>query len=277
MTLAQGPRLVITADDFGMAEPVNEAVEIAASQGVLTAASLMVGATASADAVRRARRLPHLHVGLHLVLTDGRPVLAPERIPHLVGEDGRFHDNMVLAGAAMFLHPAARTELAIEITAQFEAFAATGLTLDHVNAHKHFHLHPTIGALALAIGRRFGARAMRAPCDPHRRMSLSEPFARLLRTRAARAGVLTPNRVFGLAWSGAMSTERLEKLIRALPSGLSEIYLHPATTADFAGAAAGYRYGDELTALTSPSVAAAVRARGIELGGFGDFAAMASA
>jgi hopanoid biosynthesis associated protein HpnK len=269
-------RLVITADDFGMADPVNEAIEIAASQGVLTAASLMVGAPAAADAVRRAGRLPYLHVGLHLVLTDGRPVLAPERIPHLVGEDGRFHDNMALAGVAMFLHPAARAELAAEITAQFQAFAATGLTLDHVNAHKHFHLHPTICGLALAIGRRFGARAMRAPCDPDRRVSLSEPFARLVKMRAARAGLLTPDRVFGLAWSGAMSTERLENLIRTLPSGLSEIYLHPATTGDFAGAAAGYRYGDELTALTSPSVAAAVGARGVELGGFGDFAAMGS-
>jgi predicted glycoside hydrolase/deacetylase ChbG (UPF0249 family) len=66
--------LIVTADDFGLHESVNEAVEQASQAGVLTAASLMVGAPAAADAVRRARKLPHLRVGLHLVLADGRAI-----------------------------------------------------------------------------------------------------------------------------------------------------------------------------------------------------------
>lgn len=268
--------LIITADDFGLALEVNEAVEIASTRGVLSAASLMVGAPAAADAVRRAQTLPSLRVGLHLVLTDGRPVLPPEQVPHLVGSDGAFPEDMARAGATLFLHPAARRELAAEIAAQFEAFAATGLPLDHVNAHKHFHLHPTIFGLTLAIGRRFGMRAVRAPCEPGGRMSLTSIFARLVKVRAARAGVLTSDRVFGLAWSGAMSSERLEKLISTLPSGLSEIYLHPATGGEFPGAAAGYRYEDELAALTSPAVASGLREAGLRLGGFSDFASPGS-
>jgi predicted glycoside hydrolase/deacetylase ChbG (UPF0249 family) len=59
-----------------------------------------------------------------------------------------------------------RRQLAAEIRAQFEAFAATGLRLDHVNAHKHFHLHPTILSLMLSIGREFGLRAVRLPAEP---------------------------------------------------------------------------------------------------------------
>ena len=66
--------LIVTADDFGAALAVNEAVEIAHTQGILTAASLMVGGEAADDAVERARRLPGLGVGLHVVLADGRPV-----------------------------------------------------------------------------------------------------------------------------------------------------------------------------------------------------------
>lgn len=64
--------LIITADDFGLHGGVNEAVELAHRDGVLNAASLMVGASAAADAVARARRLPRLRVGLHVVLADGQ-------------------------------------------------------------------------------------------------------------------------------------------------------------------------------------------------------------
>ncbi|HKG00213.1 MAG TPA: ChbG/HpnK family deacetylase, partial [Xanthobacteraceae bacterium] len=49
-------QVVITADDFGLAPEVNEAVEIACHDGILTAASLMVSGPAAADAVARAQR-----------------------------------------------------------------------------------------------------------------------------------------------------------------------------------------------------------------------------
>jgi hypothetical protein len=76
--------------------------------------------------------------------------------------------------------------------------------------------------------------------------------------------------VFGLAWSGAMTTPRLEGLIRHLPEGFSEIYLHPASTDAFPGHAPGYRYQDELAALTAPSVIAAAQRPDMTRGGYAD-------
>lgn len=281
---ATRPRgLIITADDFGMALSVNEAVESAFRDGVLSAASLMVCAPANADAVKRAKGLADLRVGLHLVLADGVPMLPASEVPHLVDRNGRFRPDMVRAGATMFFHPAARRELAAEIEAQFKAFEATGLRLDHVNAHKHFHLHPTIAGLTLKLGARHGARAMRVPIEPvatlkavetdaaHRPDRALEAWARLARTRVRRAGMLAPDQVFGLRWSGHLHAERLEGLIRALPPGLSEIYLHPAIDGDFEGAAAGYAYEAELAGLLSPGVARAVLDSGARRGGFADF------
>src|ERR1700728_4968394 len=81
-------RLIITADDFGLSEPVNAAIEEAHRRGILTATSLMVGAAAVADAVARARRLPNLRVGLHVVLTDGRPVSPRADVPGLLDDKG---------------------------------------------------------------------------------------------------------------------------------------------------------------------------------------------
>ncbi|CAK0746810.1 chitin disaccharide deacetylase [Azospirillaceae bacterium] len=159
-------RLIITADDFGLSESINEGVEIAFRRGILTTASLMVAAPAAAAAIARARRLPGLKVGLHLVLVEGRPASSSDQVSALLKVDGAFLDNLFVAGLRFFFHPQARRQLAVEIEAQFRAFAATGLELDHVNAHNHMHLHPTVLDLILKIGPQFGMRAMRVPQEP---------------------------------------------------------------------------------------------------------------
>src|SRR5262249_9074297 len=130
-------RVVVTADDFGLAREVNEAVEAAHAGGILTAASLMVAASAAADAVARGRRLPWLRVGLHLVLVEGRPVLPPAQVPDLVDASGHFRTDLARLGCDIFLRPSVRRQLAAEIEAQFAAYRATGLALDHADAHQH--------------------------------------------------------------------------------------------------------------------------------------------
>jgi len=281
--------LIVTADDFGAALEINEAVEIGHRTGVLTATSLMVTGPAAADAVERARRTQSLRVGLHLVLVDGRPASPPSAIPDLVGPDGQFRNDMAKVGAEIFLRPKVRRQLALEIAAQFEAFLATGLPLDHVNAHKHFHLHPTISGIIIEIGRRFGMRAARVPAEPRGVLALVEPgmnaqadyfllpWLAILRSRFGRAGLLVPQNVFGLAWSGAMTAARLAALLRCLPQGLNEVYLHPATSDRFDGAVSGYRHAEEFAALTAPDVIAAARGTRARLGGYSDFDAARAA
>ncbi len=276
------PRLVVTADDFGAAVAVNDAVEQAHRAGILTAASLMVAGAAAADAVARARRLPGLGVGLHVVLVEGRPVLPAGEVPDLVDGAGCFRADMARAGIDIFFRPAARRQVAREIAAQFAAFAATGLPLDHVNAHRHFHLHPTIAGLILRIGRRHGMRSVRAPIEPRGvlaaiepatpRAGIERPWALLARRRLRAAGMIVPDSVFGLAWSGAMTEARIAAILARLPPGLSEIYCHPARDGGWPGAAPGYLYADELAGLIGRSARDALAARGAVAGRFADFA-----
>src|SRR5262245_9603447 len=274
-------QLVVTADDFGLAPEVNDAVVIAHQRGILTAASLMVAGPAAQDAVARAEKLPRLRVGLHVVLVEGRPTLPPERVPGLVDAKGVFRTDMARLGIDIALRSDVRRQLRAEIEAQFVAFRSSGLRLDRVNAHKHFHLHPMIAAEIMAVGARHGMRGLRVPREPasvltsvepqapHAPAWVTAPWAALLERRARRAGLQTPDAVFGLAWSGAMTTSRLLGLLQHLPGGRSEIYLHPATSDDFAGHAPGYRYAEELAALTAADVIAA--ARDLRLGGYADF------
>jgi len=273
-------RAVLTADDFGLSVSVNEGIERAHRDGVLTSASLMVAGEAVEDAVARARRLPGLRVGLHLVVIEGPSLL---RLPALTDAAGWFPSDQLRLGLRYFFLPWVRRALAAEIQTQFAAFAATGLPLDHADAHKHMHLHPIVGGLMLDIGAEFGLRAIRVPFEPPPVMArcgvTATPGARamagwtnLLRTQAFRAGVAVNDAVFGLAWSGAMTEDHLLRLIPQLPDGLNEIYFHPAAARDalLDRLMPTYQHEAELAALCSPAVRSALAAAGVAIGGFSD-------
>jgi hopanoid biosynthesis associated protein HpnK len=246
----------------------------------------MVGGNAAADAVTRARRLPELRVGLHLVLVDGRPILPDVEVPGLVRGDATFDRNMARAGIRFFLLPRVRRQLEAEIRAQFAAFCATGLPLDHVNAHKHMHLHPTVARLIIEIGREFGLKAVRVPYEPvpvlrrafpgeHYPTPLYGFWIKALRRRLQRAGLRTNDHVFGLAWSGGMVEDRILRLIACLPEGVSEIYFHPAieSSPPLVAAMPGYRHVEEFATLISPMVRRAIAEHGIGLVSYSNLAA----
>jgi chitin disaccharide deacetylase len=256
-----------SADDFGLSEAVNDGVERAHREGLLTAASLMVAGAAADDAVRRARKMPGLRLGLHLVVIEGPAVLPPAEIPDLVGADGRFPSHQLRLGLNSYFRPRVRRQLAAEIRAQFAAFAATGLPLGHADAHKHMHLHPVVGRLLIETGQEFGLRRVRVPAEPPAVMAaLGVPqglgdralhaWTRVLRWQLARAGMDCDDHVFGLAWSGGMTEDRLLRLASRLPAGSSEIYFHPAARRDpvLDALMPEYEHEAELAALCSPSV-----------------------
>lgn len=263
-------KVIFTADDFGLCAEVNEAVERAHASGVLSAASLMISAPATEDAVARARRMPGLRVGLHLTLVDGRPLLPPSRIPALVDGDGLFSRNLAAAGVHWFFSRAARRDLALEIRAQFEAFRATGLTLDHVNAHNHMHLHPTVLSIILGLAREFAVPGVRLPREP------PQPglavWLWLMRARLRRAGLRHNDAVVGLRDTGRLTEARVLRALDRLGEGITEFYFHPATqtTSALEAAAPGYDRVGELRALTSRPVAARLAALDLKPLGFRD-------
>jgi hopanoid biosynthesis associated protein HpnK len=273
-------RLIITADDFGAAVPINEAVEEAHRRGILSAASLMVGAPAMTDAVERARRLPSLGVGLHLTLVDGWPVLVPRQIPDLVGPDGRFSNDPVCFGIALYFSARMRRQTEAEIEAQFDRFRTTGLPLDHVNGHQHFHMHPVVARAIARIAPDHGSPAVRVPLEPFRhswRATAERPLQRLatwlfytaqtlgMRRLLSAAGLPLNDYVFGVNDSGAMVERRLLQFLERLPDGVTELYCHPATRRwqGLDNLPMHYRPEDEFAALVSPVVRAKLQAAGI--------------
>ena len=281
-------RLIVTADDFGMSLEVNEAVEEAHRNGILTCASLVVAGDAAEDAVARARRMPGLGVGLHLAIFGAR---ASAGEPSVLAADGaNLDERPVRTGSAIMLLPSGRKAARREIAAQFEAYRKTGLELGHLDGHWHCHQHPIVLAQALEIGVPLGLKALRIPYEPlgfSRRVAgkrkggarlghaiMGMPLMLTMRLAAKAAGVAANDRFFGKTDDGFIGEQLLLSLLDNLPPGVTELGLHPATET-WRGAhcpPAHWRQADELAALTSPRVRAAVEQRGIVLQRWADLA-----
>jgi len=263
-------RLVVTADDFGLSGGVNEAVRRAHRDGILTCASLMMGAPAAGDAVAIAKG-DGLPVGLHLTLVDGRPILPPERVPDLVDTQGAFRPGLGRPAVRLAISPRARRQARAECEAQMEAFLSTGLPLDHVNAHHHFHLHPMVLSIVVDLARRCRPTAVRVPLEPvmppfrHALLAATmTPWSLRARHRLRRAGVVTNDALFGLYDTGAMTEAAWLRIVPRIGPGLTEIYCHPTVrTTPSPREAPATSSADELAVLLSPVVRAALDQAGI--------------
>ena len=263
-------RLIVNADDFGQSHSINEAVIRAHREGILTSASLMVNEDGFEEAIVLARENPRLGVGLHLTLVLGHSTLAPEKIPGLVDSRRQFRDQPVRAGVRYFSQRNLREQLRAEIEAQFEKFRSTGLRLDHLNGHLHFHLHPTIFKILMERTGALKITHLRWTRDPfwlNARLARGNWRYRIVHTLVYRflSGRTRPvlqqrkightDFVFGLLQHARVDEAFVSRLLPALPVGDSELYSHPSLD----------QFRHELDALVSPRIRALVENSGIRL------------
>ena len=263
-------RLIVNADDFGRSASINSAVVRAHREGMLTTASLMVNEPDCAEAVALARENPTLGVGLHLALVCGRSALPPSKVPGLVNLDSEFSSNPVAVGMKYYFSRNLRAQLRAEIHEQFARFRDTGLPLDHVNGHLHFHLHPVVFKILMEDAKALGIRHLRLTRDElwmNLRLARGRIFYRA--SHALMFGILSAvsrrrlddqhirhtNHVFGLLQDSHVHEDFILKLLPLLPLGDSELYSHPSLD----------KFKHEFDALVSPRVKALVEKLGIQL------------
>jgi len=256
-------------------------------KGILTSTSLMVSAPAAAEAIALAKNLPDLNVGLHLVLSNGKATLPASDIPALVNNDGEFSTCQVSSGIKIFFCSKTKVQLEKEIRAQFEAFKTTGLTLDHVNAHKHMHLHPTVFDLIIKVGKDYGLTAIRIPNEPplksiienkkekclrYLRWIFFKPFVSRMKKLCEINNIKFNDTIYGIHDSGHMNIDKLIRIIPHISDGVTEIYCHPATEKwdDIDPAAKDYEFEAEYKALIHARTKRAIEKFDIQLSGFNE-------
>jgi chitin disaccharide deacetylase len=230
-------RLVIVADDFGRRRSINRAISEAYDAGTITSASLMAGGEAFQEAVRISRSRPGLSLGLHVTLCDGNPTLPPDRIPDLVGTEGRFRKHLVpLSLGALTRKTCAQIES--EVKSQFDRLEKEQIRPAYVDGHHHLHIHPLIFRIVCKEASARGVGWVRLPSEPLPFVS-GRAFHRLpewvlLRTVAlydrsvARAfGMHTARWTFGTSGTGKIDEKYLHGALKNMGKGVNEIFFHP--------------------------------------------------
>ena len=246
-------RLIVNADDFGFTRGVNRAIVEAHTSGVVTSSTLMATGSAFEHAAQMAKTVPCLSVGCHVVLLDGEPVLDTQTIRTLVSHapgSAHFRDGLKSFAALALSGRLDPDEIEAEASAQIRKVQSAGISVSHVDTHKHTHLFPAVLRPLLRAAAACGVRAVRNPFGSRRPLRSHELFARpglwtryaevrILRGfatkfRAAidREGFITPDGTLGIVVTGALD----EKLFRALaentPEGTWEFVCHPGYNDD---------------------------------------------
>jgi predicted glycoside hydrolase/deacetylase ChbG (UPF0249 family) len=240
--------LIVNADDLGWSEGVNRGIAEAHRNGIVTSASVLANGAAFVAAVELARAMPGMGVGVHLNLSDGRPSADRETITTLLNDEGEF------AGGpeGLLLRLARRgvelKEVEREWDAQIALVREAGIAPTHLDGHKHVHMLPGLFEIALRLAKRHGIAAIRVA---HEESSLRTALgagrkqragivmrqgvqarglkflARDAREITERAGIAAADYFCGIAQTGELTRAGVERLLRSLAEGTTELMVHP--------------------------------------------------
>ena len=281
--------LIVNADDFGLTEGVNRAIIDGHRNGIITSTTLMANGVSFDSAVAAGLAAPELGIGVHLNLTQGRPVSFASKVPSIVTSEGSFYPGPGTLVRRVLTSKANLRDIETELRSQIEKVASSGIRITHLDSHKHIHLLPPIFRMVLKLARDYGIECVRCPAEPAAsalgplrsgsrgwtRMAKQYLLARALSTLATcqgrkvkDAGLYRPERFYGLSQTGFLDANILEQILRTVPEGTSEIMCHPGYVDEAlldTRTRLRFQRETEIGALTNPSIRRLVDELGIEL------------
>lgn len=308
-----GRRVVLHADDFGMSTAVTDGILQGFAEGLLTSTSLLANAPDAARAIRswqgleQARRLGvlpsltarrHLDdpdrsfdLGVHLNLTQGRPLTGTQYPAALLDGQGRFPGIFVLFRRLAWGGTKFRTAIRAELAHQIQFLLDHGMHPTHLNGHQYVEMIPAVREIVVGLIARFEIRAVRVALEKpaHRVQSaglsgvpgrllarVHNAYARKFQNRLTELPVFYPDAYFGVGRAGRVDMHYLRAaLARPNRFQLAEIGLHPAkaSEAPSSGDVAGgwtdtlsARRAEELRMLLSTELADFFAQEGLRLG-----------
>jgi len=281
--------LIVNADDLGWTEGVNRGIAEAHRQGLVTSTSLLANGHAFDSALAVSRSFPALGIGVHLNLSDGPPTADAASVRSLLKEDGQ----LIGGPETLLLRIASRklstSEVEREWDAQIRKVRDAGISPTHLDGHKHVHMLPGLFEVALRLARKHGIGAIRIAHEESKLRSVlsagREQSAKVLlmqgvqarglkllardaREMAERAGIAASDYFCGIAQTGVMTREGMERLLEALPDGTTEFMCHPGyVDEELRQSATRLKESrqQELEILTDPGIRKLVATRGIRL------------
>jgi chitin disaccharide deacetylase len=290
-------RLIVNADDFGLTAGVNRAIVEAHVRGIVTSSTLMADGNAFEDAARLLKTAPALSIGCHVVLIDGEPVSDAKRLPSIASVNSggaHFRDSLKSFVARALIGRLNADEIEAEASAQIRKLQSAGISVSHIDTHKHTHLFPSVLQPLLRAAQACGVYAVRNPFGPRKPLKSSDLMKRpslwtryaemkVLRSLAAkfrqtviRRGMFTPDGTLGVEVTGELDERLLRAIAAIIPQGTWEFVCHPGyNDDDLQSAKTRLRESreTELRVLTMPEARDMFSSQGIALISYHDFVA----
>jgi chitin disaccharide deacetylase len=288
------PRLIVNADDLGLTPGVNRGIFESHMSGIVTSATLMATGAAFDDAVQKAQAANRLSIGCHVMLVDGVPVLGRYRIPTLINSRASsrkqtfFRKSAINFGARALLGRISSDDIEAEASAQIRKLQSAGLSVSHIDTHKHTHLWPHVLQPLLQAAKSCGVKRIRNPFElAPLRLIACRPglWKRYAQTRALsglaynfqssvrEAGFITPDGTLGIVVTGKLGDQIWRLMIDRLPEGTWELVCHPGyCDSELVGFPTRLRKSreQELQLLTRPAIRDLLKRNGIELLSYND-------
>ncbi len=231
-------KLIINADDYGLCQSVNSAVEQMALSGRLGGVSVIVNGTCCEQSLTFLRAHSTVSAGVHLNAIEGLPVSPPSQVSILTDHKGYFVGLAALL-RRWVLHPVAVTRaVEHEWRAQIEFLLKAGIRLTHADSHQHVHALPPAYRSAVKLCEEYRIPALRWPHERRPRplrkgaslgLRASLFSARLIAPRRAEAVIRRNDHFLGFERAGAYGLEELIADLELVQPGVTELALHPST------------------------------------------------
>lgn len=239
-------KLIITADDYGMSRAVNDAIDAGIAAGLITSTNVMTNMPLYKEAVKL-KENPNISIGLHWVLSCGKPILSRAEIPTLVAENGEFYPYPEFR-SRLRKKQISYGEIKKELVAQYNLYFELIGQPDYWNTHQNTHVDFGIYRLFVDTAAELGIYKMRSHqriyvpgSDNSKKMPLlwrlAEPVkSKMLDTwqhNAHKKGVSsTDGLIVCLNSTDVNRPEYLFKQIEWKEKNVGEYVIHPATEND---------------------------------------------
>lgn len=235
-------KLIINADDFGYSRGVNFGIVDAHHLGILTSTTLMTNMPGADHAAELADQFPDLGIGVHLVLTCGRPLLDTHKT--IVDVQGNFRKLEFYKGAFTIDYD----EVYAEWKAQIETFLSYGLEPTHLDSHHHINSFGSIPDVFLTLAQEY-------------RLPVRNNMGEKIEAELKRKGIKTTDSFSYLIETTLKDDEALDKLFENHDS--VEVMSHPAYLDKelLTGSSFTFPRVDELEFLTHEEIVTRVRSR----------------
>ena len=302
--------IVLHADDFGLNRAVSDGVLRGFSHGLLTSTSLLTNAPHAEASIAAWRQLAEhraggslpsnslreglddvahaFDLGVHLNLTQGRPLTGDRYPGELLDSEGRFPGIVRLFVRLRDRGSKFRAAIRDELAAQIAFLVDHRLSPTHLNGHQYVEMVPSVADLLPELLRRFQIPVLRVAVEQSLSRTtlwhklrvrawllavLKQRYARRLRASAAARAAAWPEHYFGTAHAGCIDARVMDLFLASAGlEGVIEIGMHPGLADDsirphemcegWSDPLADWRRR-ELDLLVSPALAESLRARGM--------------